>query len=439
MFFGTINSFVSPVIISMVSFASLLSVFFIVWGGIAYITSSGNPQKLSRAKRIIIRALLGLVIVISAASISLVLNHAYGPLTTHVSQQLPQLAAIKPASSSGGLVDILIKSITGVFDVIIESAARPFIEALSYFTKGTPLLTDNSSVMHLWVICSGIADGLMVLVIALIGFHVMSAEQFGLRDINLKTLIPQILLTFVVINSSIYLLDGLIELSNAMIAALRAGIGNITPWQSLYNIVSGVTAYSLAAVIILIIFLIFTVILLIYYIGRLVALYLGAVLSPLIVLLWLIPGTRDFAESALKTYVATIFVLFIHVVILALAGSLFADIANGSKGTPDPIMSLILGIATLVALIKTQGVLMQLNYSTLGPKTARKLGGSFINGISYLAITTRYSFAGNFPQLLERGIKGPSQFVKGNNTANTAQLENNNNIQPARPSVGTKK
>lgn len=409
---NSIYSFVDPVIVSMIAFATLLCVFFIVWGGIAYITSSGNTQKLLRAKQIIIRALLGLIIVISASTIGLILEHAYGPATNHVSQQLPHLKVIKAASSSGGLVEILIKSITGVFDVIVESVARPFIDALSYFTKGTPLLTNNSSVMHLWVICSSLADGLMVIAIALIGFHVMSAEQLGLREVNLKTLVPQIIATFVVINTSIYLLDGVIELSNAMINALRAGVGNITPWHSLYMIVSGVTTYSLAALIILVIFLVFTVILLIYYIGRLVALYLGAVLSPLIVLMWLMPGMRDFAESALKTYLATIFVLFIHVIILALAGSLFADIGSGS-GAQNPIMSLLLGLATLVALIKTQGVLMQLNYSTLGPKTARRLGGSFINGISYLAITSRYSFAGNFPPLLERGIQEPGRFVKG--------------------------
>jgi len=241
----------------------------------------------------------------------------------------------------------------------------------------------------------------------------MGAEQLGLKEINLRTLIPQILATLAVINTSIYLLDGIIELSNAMINALRAGIGNVTPWHSLYNVVSGVSGYSLAAVLILIIFLIFTVILLIYYIGRLVALYLGAILSPFIVLMWLLPSTRDFAESAIKTYIATIFVLFIHVIILALAGSLFADIAVNSKGTPGPIMSLLLGLATLVALIKTQGVLMQLNYSTLGPKTARRLGGGLVNGVSYLALTARYSYAGNLSQLLDKDATSSSRFVNG--------------------------
>ena len=48
----------------------------------------------------------------------------------------------------------------------------------------------------------------------------------------------------------------------------------------------------------------------------------------------------------------------------------------------------------MIALIKTQGVLMQLNYASIGPRTARKLGGSFVNGVSYLAISARYAYGG---------------------------------------------
>ena len=65
-----------------------------------------------------------------------------------------------------------------------------------------------------------------------------------------------------------------------------------------------------------------------------------------------------------------------------------------SNGSPDPVMSLLLGLATLIALIKTQGVLMQLNFASLGPRAARNLGGNFINGVSYLAVSSRYNHDG---------------------------------------------
>jgi hypothetical protein len=134
---------------------------------------------------------------------------------------------------------------------------------------------------------------------------------------------------------------------------------------------------------IMIVFLILSVILVIYYVGRLVTLYAGAVLSPIVFLLWLVPGFRDFVHSAVKVYLSTIFVLFIHVVILQLAASIFASItAAGSARSVDPIMALLVGLATITALLKTQGLMMQLSYASIGPKTARMLGGQFINSVS---------------------------------------------------------
>ncbi len=404
------HGFVQPVLVGMGAIASLLCTFLLVLGGISYITSSGDPSKLQRAKRQMVRAVIGLSVVLGAAALSTILIHAYGPAGASVQKQLPLLSNIKPASAPGGLVEVLVKAISGVLSVIIRTAAHPFISALKYFTTATPLLTHNKSVVHLWLISVGIADTLLALVIALIGFHIMGAEQLGLRDVNLKSLLPQIIIVFVIMNSSIYLLDGAIELSNAMIAAVRSGIGSATPWNSLLAIISGLSGYSLAALVIFVILIVFAVILLIYYIGRIVTIFLGAVLAPIVILLWLLPGFRDFAESALKAYLATVFVLFIHVVILGLAGSLFAQV--GTSGGSDPIMALLLGLATLIALIKTQGVLMQLNYASLGPRTARRIGGSFINGVSYMALSARYNFAGLGAPIADLGTAGRS-YISG--------------------------
>jgi hypothetical protein len=153
----------------------------------------------------------------------------------------------------------------------------------------------------------------------------------------------------------------------------------------LTTVVKQAGGQGVAALLIMIAFLIFAVILLVYYVGRLVTLYLGAVMSPVILLLWLVPGFRDFSESAAKIYLTTVFVLFVHVVILELAASLFAGLVLGSPThTPDTLMAMVVGLATLVALLKTQGVMMQLSYVSVGPRSARKLGGQFMTGVSYL-------------------------------------------------------
>ena len=57
--------------------ASLACVFFLINGGIAYMTSSGRPDKLEHAKKVIRNALLGLVLVIAAGTMTAILAHAY--------------------------------------------------------------------------------------------------------------------------------------------------------------------------------------------------------------------------------------------------------------------------------------------------------------------------------------------------------------------------
>ena len=54
---------------TLVSLAGAVAVVFIVIGGYHYISSSGNPEKLDKAKRTLLYSGLGLVIVLAAYSI----------------------------------------------------------------------------------------------------------------------------------------------------------------------------------------------------------------------------------------------------------------------------------------------------------------------------------------------------------------------------------
>ncbi len=383
---NVMRSFIAPVVGALGVLASLACVVFIIVGSYHYMTSSGKPENLEHAKKIIRNALIGLIIVLAAGVLTAILTHAYGTPGGGVGETMPTLTSIQPVHTSSNLVGVIITAITGVLASIISSIAAPFIQALKYFITGTPLMAANPSVFKLWLTIIGMTDALFVLLIALLGFGVMSYATFGLDEIEIKHLLPQIGLVFLLANTSIFAIDGIISLSNAMIHALNSVFSPTLVWSSLLAVANQANVLSIAALIIMIFFLILVVCLLVYYVGRLVALYLGAVLSPLICITWLIPGFKDFAESAAKVYLATIFVLFIHVVILELAASIFAGLAlTGSNSSPDPIMSLIIGLATILALLKTQGLLMQLSYISIGPKTIRKLGGQFITGISYIS------------------------------------------------------
>jgi hypothetical protein len=379
------HSVVAPLVLTLSALASLVATLFLVIGGMQYMTSSGRPDKLANAKRIIRNALIGLVVVLAAASITALLTNAYNSSVQATAPSVPSLQSINPASTSTSLVDVVIKAITGVLQNIIGSIAEPFLNALQFFTSATPLMAANPSVFNLWLAVLAIADTLFVVVVASLGFHLMSTASLGFSELEFKHLLPQLGLAFLIMNSSIFLIDTVISISNGMIAAIHAGFGDLTIWQSLSAITKQSASLGIAALLIMIVFVILSVILLVYYVGRLVTLYLGAALAPLVAMLWLLPSFKDFAAGATRTYLTTIFVLFVHVIILELAASLFSTVlSSNSSKTADPVMGMIVGLATIIALLKTQGVMVQLTYASIGPKALRRLSGHFVNGISQL-------------------------------------------------------
>ena len=64
------RSFIQALINALAGLAGLVATGFFVIGGLSYITSSGNPLALERAKRTILYAAVGLAITIAAFSIS---------------------------------------------------------------------------------------------------------------------------------------------------------------------------------------------------------------------------------------------------------------------------------------------------------------------------------------------------------------------------------
>lgn len=63
---SSIETFIRTVVNILASLAGLVAAGFFVWGGLGYITSSGNIERLDKSKRTLFHAGLGLVIVIAA-------------------------------------------------------------------------------------------------------------------------------------------------------------------------------------------------------------------------------------------------------------------------------------------------------------------------------------------------------------------------------------
>ena len=54
----------------MVTLSGFIAAGFIVWGGVGYITSSGNPEALDKSKKTILYSAIGLTLVLGAFVIS---------------------------------------------------------------------------------------------------------------------------------------------------------------------------------------------------------------------------------------------------------------------------------------------------------------------------------------------------------------------------------
>lgn len=388
---ASMREYVMPVVQILSGIAGLVCVFFIVQAGYLYITSSGKPDQMEHAKDVLKKALLGLIIVLAATTLTTILANAYGTPQSPGNATLPSLEAVQEEEQSNGFLDMVVKAITGVLAQIVNGVATPFLGALDFFTTSTPAMASNPSVFNFWLAMVGIANILFILVLVLIGFHVMSASALGFDEVEPKHLVPRVAMIFVLMNTSIFLIDGIIALSNALIKAVGLISGSSSVWDTLMKVVEQTSGLGIAALLIMVGFVICSIVLLVYYVMRLVTLYIGAVLAPLVSLLWLVPGFRDFAETAFKTYLSTIFVLFVHVVILQLSASLFSGMAtaSGEDAVPDTLMAMVTGIATILMLLKAQGVMMQFSYVSMGTRNMRKLGGQFINGVSYMTGKTK--------------------------------------------------
>jgi len=61
-----IETFIKSIIQVLVTIAGLVAAGFFVWGGVGYITSSGNPETLDRSKKTILYSAIGLAVVLGA-------------------------------------------------------------------------------------------------------------------------------------------------------------------------------------------------------------------------------------------------------------------------------------------------------------------------------------------------------------------------------------
>ncbi len=377
-----VTQFTTEALNALTILGSLVATFFLVKGGYLYITSNGKPEALENAKKTIRNAVIGLVLILSANTIVSILSGALTTPSISSSSTSLNLTPIEPIAPSGGLTQVIVDTMVSIFQNIILTATKPITDAIIGFLTTTPQLATNSVVFNFWLIIVGITDSLFALLVAILGFQFMSASTFGFEELELRQLLPRIGIAFLAANTSIFVIDWVVQLSNILITAILHATGGLTQaWiTNAFNPATlSVDQIALITLIFMLLFVILAVVLLLFYITRLIVIAVGAVLSPLLCLLWALPKFSDFAEISAKTYFVAIFSIFVHVVIIQLAASFLT--LPGQSGT-NPILSILVGIGLLLTLLKTQSFMVQLMFYNSGRTLMKKIGGQIMNVVS---------------------------------------------------------
>lgn len=66
----TITDIIAAVIQAVLGLVGIIFFIMIIYGGVTWMTAAGNPEKIGKAKKLIINAIIGLAIVTAAYSIS---------------------------------------------------------------------------------------------------------------------------------------------------------------------------------------------------------------------------------------------------------------------------------------------------------------------------------------------------------------------------------
>ncbi len=361
--------------------ASAAAVFFLIKGGYLYMSSTGKPEAITQAKKTIKNALIGLVIVLGASLIVSLFNGALNSSTTGGNSPAVSINPIESAKPADGLTQVLIDAVSGFMQNIVESATKPIVDGIIGYLTTTPSLLANKVVFNFWLVILGITDSLFAIIVALLGLHFMSASTFGYDDVELSQLLPKIGIAFLGANVSLFLADYAIITVNALVTTVLNATGGLAhAWiVDAINPTTFITGTTpLITLVFLILFLIISIVLLFMYIGRLIMISLGAVLSPFIFLLWIVPKFSDFAEIAAKSYVVSVFMVFIHVVIIQLASS-FLSLPSTSGNS---LVSIAVAIGLFLTLLKVPSIMMQMVFYNSANHVMRKIGHEITNVMS---------------------------------------------------------
>ena len=280
------------------------------------------------------------------------------------------LGGLDPGKWAGELLE----AVLGALGETLLEAMRGFIDwalglggsSLNFVTRTPAAGTyESATVRSLWDLSRALANGGLALVVMWGGFNVMLRQHLRSPYDGAMELLPRVVLAALALNLTLEFSRLLIDANNALTALV--GLSGLPGYEQ-----AGAGQEGVALIIVAVSYGVVALLLVFQMLMRLALIDLLIVLSPVMVLLWVLPQTQGWARWWAQLFPVTVFQQAVQMVVLSLGSALMVELTPGS--VQNALLTLFLGIAVLWLTLKVpsllQGQLQQAGAVRIGSLVA---------------------------------------------------------------------
>jgi len=266
---------------------------------------------------------------------------------------LDLLSAIDPREWAGDILDGVVSAIGEA----LLSAMRDFIDwALGFgdsslnFVTRTPASGsyESTTVRSLWDFGRALANAGLAVIVMWGGFNVIVKEHIRSPYHEAMELLPRVILAALAVNLTLELARLLIDANNAFAAAIgQVGLPGYDQ--------AGAEQEGIARVFVAVTYAVVALLLVFQMLMRLALIDVLIVLSPVMVLLWVLPQTQGWTRWWAHLFPITVFQQAVQMVVLRLGATLMVELTPGDIS--NALLTLLLGIAVAWLTLKVPSLL----------------------------------------------------------------------------------
>lgn len=270
--------------------------------------------------------------------------------TLSVAQFLSRIREMAWQEVAGEMLKLVLLEICRVFAEQLRQVINQFLASdFNVLTQTPAAMSYESQTVHdLWVKARNIANGGIFSIAVWGGVNVMVQHQLGSPYHTAMEFLPRLAVGAFLANTSLGWTSFLVELNNLFCQFVGgAGLPGVDRLAALqrFDVV----------LVLAVVYYIVGLLLIAQMLLRLALVNLLIVVSPLAMLMWVLPQTQGWSRRWSSTFTGTVFTQFVQVTSLHLGGSLLDELQSGAA--EGKVVTALAGIATIFLTFKIPGLM----------------------------------------------------------------------------------